>query len=175
VLYFERGKGGGFRAPHAYTRAALACISTHDLPTLRGWWTGRDISERERLGLYDAATAGLQRHERTRDRRLLLQALRRAGLAPDETAADRAGAACAELPEAILVGEHTFLARTRSRLVAVQLEDLVGMEDQANLPGTVDEHPNWRRKLTVSLEHLSQCGILGRVAGAVAAERRRVL
>jgi 4-alpha-glucanotransferase len=171
VLYFERGRGGRFRAPRSYARAALACISTHDLPTFRGWWKGRDISERERLGLTDAATAELQRHARARDRRQLLQAMRRAGLVLDETAADRKGAASVELPEAVLVGLHTFLARTPSRLVAVQLEDLVGMEEQANLPGTVDEHPNWRRKLPVSLEHLPECGMARRVTGAVAAER----
>jgi 4-alpha-glucanotransferase len=174
VLYFERGKRGAFRAPRSYARAALACISTHDLPTLSGWWKGRDISERQRLGLFDPATAELQRRERARDRRLLLQALKRAGLAHDETAADGTGEAFAELPDAVLIDMHMFLARTRSRLVAVQLEDLVGMEDQANLPGTVDEHPNWRRKLPESLEHLPQCGLLRRVAGAVAAERRRV-
>ena len=173
VLYFERDKGGRFRAPQSYARTALACTSTHDLPTLRGWWKGRDISERERLGLYDTANAELERRERGRDRQLLLQALRRAGLAPDE-AADRADGASAELPDAVLIGAHTFLARTRSRLIAIQLEDLVGMEEQANLPGTVDEHPNWRRKLSVSLEDLPQCGISRRVADAVAAERRRV-
>jgi 4-alpha-glucanotransferase len=174
VLYFERGKSGRFRAPYSYASAALACISTHDLPTLRGWWKARDISERERLGLYDGATAELQRHERARDRRLLLQALKRAGLAPVETAADRAAVAGAELPDTVLIGVHTFLARTRSRLAAVQLEDLVSMEEQANLPGTVHEHPNWRRKLPVSLERLPQCCMLRRVAGAVAAERPRV-
>jgi len=174
VLYFERSKDGRFRAPQSYARAALACISTHDLPTLRGWWKGRDISERERLGLSDAATAEPQRRERARDRRLLLEALRRAGLAPEETTGVGAGAAFAELPDAVLIGLHTYLARTRSRLVAVQLEDLVGMEDQANLPGTVDEHPNWLRKLPVSLEHLVQCEISRRVVGAVAAQRPRV-
>ncbi len=58
-------------------------------------------------------------------------------------------------------------------LVAVQLEDMVGMEEQANLPGTVDGHPNWRRKLPVSLEQLPQCGTFQRVVAAVAAERPR--
>ncbi len=174
VLYFERGKDGEFQAPHSYAREALACISTHDLPTLRGWWKGNDIAERERLGIFDATTARLQRRERARDRLRLLQALRRAGLAPDGITARGAGAAVAELPDHALVGLHAFLARTRSRLVAVQLEDLVGMEDQANLPGTVDEHPNWRRKLPVSLEELPGCGAFQRVVHAVAAERPRV-
>jgi 4-alpha-glucanotransferase len=173
VLYFERGKGGGFRAPRSYARAALACISTHDLPTLRGWWKGRDILERERLVLFDCETANLQRRERARDRRRLLQALRRA-LGPDLFAGGKGAAASAELPVEVLTGLHVFLARTPSRLVAVQLEDLVGIEEQANLPGTVVGHPNWQRKLPVTLEDLPQGGTFQRVLGAVAAERPRV-
>jgi 4-alpha-glucanotransferase len=173
VLYFERGKDGGFRAPRSYARETLACISTHDLPTLRGWWRGHDISERERLGLFDAATADLQRRARAGDRRLLLQALGRAGLLSNAIATGKAGAPPMELPDSILLGLHTFLARARSRLVAIQLEDLVGTEDQANLPGTVDGHPNWQRKLPVKLEDLPRCGNFQRVAGAVAAERPR--
>jgi 4-alpha-glucanotransferase len=173
VLYFERGKDGGFRAPGSYARATLACISTHDLPTLRGWWNARDIAERERLGHFGPETANLQRRERARDRRLLLQALRRAS-GPDPIAGGKAGAASAELPDEVLTGVHVFLARTPSRLVAVQLEDLVGMEKQANLPGTVEGHPNWRRKLPVTLEDLPEGGIFQRVVGAVAAERPRV-
>jgi 4-alpha-glucanotransferase len=102
-----------------------------------------------------------------------LQALRRAS-GPDPIAGGKAGAASAELPDEVLTGVHVFLARTPSRLVAVQLEDLVGMEKQANLPGTVEGHPNWRRKLPVTLEDLPEGGIFQRVVGAVAAERPRV-
>ena len=98
------------------------------------------------------------------------QALGRAELSCEQVA----GAISEELPDPLLIGLHTFLARTRSRLVAVQLEDLVGMEEQANLPGTVDEHPNWRRKLPVTLEDLTRCCIFQRVLGAVAAERPRL-
>jgi 4-alpha-glucanotransferase len=174
VLTFERGKDGGFLAPTSYARDTLACISTHDLPTLRGWWKGRDIAHRERLGLFDPDTATRQRRERARDRRQLLQALRRAGLVSNAIRAGRGCAAPNELPDAVLVGLHAFLARTRSRLVAVQLEDLVGMDEQANLPGTVDGHPNWRRKQPVPLEELPQSGIFQRVLGTVAAERPRV-
>jgi 4-alpha-glucanotransferase len=173
VLYFDRSKDGSFRAPRSYARETLACISTHDLPTLRGWWKGRDIEERQGLGLLDAATADLQRRERARDRRLMLRALTRAGLAPAETAAGEAIAKDADLPDPVLIGLHSFLARTRSRLIAVQLEDLVGMEEQANLPGTIDQHPNWRRKLPTTLENLPSCGTLRRIVDAIAAERPR--
>jgi 4-alpha-glucanotransferase len=169
VLYFERDKDGAFRAPGRYSPATLACVSTHDLPTVRGWWTGRDIAERERLGLFDAQTAMLQHRERARDRRELSEALRRAGLA--------SGASLAPpdvLTDAVLIDLHTFLARTRSRLVAAQLEDLVGMEEQANLPGTVDEHPNWRRKLPLTLEDLPTCETFRHVTAALSAERPRM-
>jgi 4-alpha-glucanotransferase len=174
VLYFERAKDGVFRPPAAYARETLACISTHDLPSLRGWWKGSDISERMRLRLYDVATARVPQRERARDRERLMEALRQAGLGPGAAGKANRATPPAELPEGVLIGLHAFLARTPSRLVAVQLEDLVGMEAQANLPGTVDEHPNWRRKLPVSLEELPACATFQRVVRSVAAERPRV-
>ena len=54
-------------------------------------------------------------------------------------------------PEGLPLAVHSYLARTPSRLLAVQLEDVLGVEEQANLPGTQWEYPNWRRKLPISL------------------------
>jgi 4-alpha-glucanotransferase len=174
VFYFERSEDREFREPAAYARETLACISTHDLPTLRGWWTDMDICERERLGLFDAASAKYQREERARDRVRLFRALKRADLLIGELASGLTVASVpAELSDDILIALHAFLARAPSRLVAVQIEDLIGMEAQANLPGTIDEHPNWRRKLPVSLEELSGCETFKRVVQVVSAERHR--
>ena len=138
---------------------------------LRGWWQGGDISERERLGIYDQQAARMRQQERERDRNMLLAALARAGLdpgPPDVAGFDVSGG---ELPDPVLVAVHAFLARTPSRLVTVQLEDLLGVVAQANLPGTVDEHPNWRRKLPVSLEDLAEVPSLGKVVQVLARER----
>jgi 4-alpha-glucanotransferase len=175
VFYFEREQNGWFRAPEAYARRALACLSTHDLPTLRGWWAGTDIGARERLGWYSAEQAAELRKARAGDRLLLLAALRHAGVLPDACEPLLSGGApCPEeLPAALCVAAHAMLAKTRSRLVAVQLEDLTAAEEQANLPGTVAEYPNWRRKQPLELERLAGSELFRAVTEAVSRERPR--
>jgi 4-alpha-glucanotransferase len=73
-----------------------------------------------------------------------------------------------------LVAAHALLAKTASRLVAVQLEDLAGMKEQANLPGTTNEHPNWRRKLPIDLENIVESELFRDIVGAVSRERPRL-
>ena len=82
---------------------------------------------------------------------------------------DREPVYATELGEAILA----FLARSRARLMLVQVEDIAGEEEQANLPGTSDEHPNWRRRLARRLEDILAGTELQRVAVLVNAERER--
>jgi NADPH-dependent 2,4-dienoyl-CoA reductase/sulfur reductase-like enzyme len=82
---------------------------------------------------------------------------------------DAAPVYTAELGEAILA----FLARSRARLMLVQLEDIAGEVEQANLPGTSDTHPNWRRRLSARLDDCSTGPELQRVAALVNEERRR--
>ena len=110
--------------------------------------------------------------ERRRDRHLLLDALAAEGLLPHERfgefLADDGPTYTLELGEAI----HVFLARSQARLMLVQLEDAAGEIEQANLPGTSDSHPNWRRRMSVTLEQLFAGGML-RLAALVAAARRQ--
>jgi 4-alpha-glucanotransferase len=175
VVAFERRRDGGFIPPSDYPPLAAASAATHDLPTLKGFWLGRDIAWRQRLGLYpDAAAEASEINDRKRDRWQLLDALADEGLMPHERFGEflpdaDAPVYGAALGEAILA----FLARSRSRLMLVQVEDVAGEEEQANLPGTSDAHPNWRRRLTVRLEELLAGPELHRVAALVNAERRR--
>jgi 4-alpha-glucanotransferase len=175
VLFFERGQDRSFHLPHSYERDALACISTHDLPTLRGWWEGHDLEDRGRIGLDDAAAAERYRAERAEDRRMMLEALSASGLLPGGLAAVLRGEAPvpAELTLELALALTRFLALTPCRLVAIQLEDLAGMKDRANLPGTIAEHPNWRRKLPMSLDALAGSPDFIALANAVAEERPR--
>jgi len=166
VFYFSE-REGTWMPPHAYRREAMVCASTHDLPTLKGWWVGRDIDWRERTGRATEAEAGAQRQDRTRDRGRLIDALVDAKVLSAETVAMQAAA----MPDEVLVGVHRFLARTPCRLLTVQLDDALGLAEQANLPGTVDEHPNWRRKTPVALEDLSHHALFRSVVDAVTAER----
>jgi 4-alpha-glucanotransferase len=168
VFYFT-ARGESFLPPHAYRREALVCASTHDLPTLKGWWRGRDIDWRVTTGRATEAEAEIQRAERERDRARLLRALSEAQLIRD----DAAQASAADMPDAILVAIHRFLARTPCRLFAVQLDDALGAVEQANLPGTTDEHPNWRRKTPIQIEELERHALFAEVAAAAAEGRRR--
>ena len=153
VLYFEREPDGRFRGSANYPRACLASISTHDLPTLAGFWVGRDIDWRERLGLFaDPAQAARERTERGEIRRRLLELLAAEGLLPPGV---DPGDPPAELPWDVAVALHRLLARSPAEVVVMQLEDALEQVEQANLPGTTGEHPNWRRRLDVPLERIA--------------------
>lgn len=175
VAMFERRWDGNFIPPSEYPPLAAASAATHDLATLKGFWLGRDIAWRQRLALYpDAAAESADIAERYTSRWQLLEALAREGL----IAWNRFGeflpqhgepVYSAELGEAILA----YLARSRARLMLVQVEDVAGEEEQANLPGTSDAHPNWRRRLSAELDDILDGAEMERIAALVAEERRR--
>ena len=150
---------GHFRAPDAYTEAALASFGTHDLPTWRGWRAGRDIDTREGIGLTGGEAAEHARHERWARKMALDRAI--AGASPPDTLTESHDA---------MIG---FLGAARSRLVAVQAEDLFEMETQANLPGTVIEYPNWRLRLPVAPEDWADDERLKRTAGILCRSGRQ--
>jgi 4-alpha-glucanotransferase len=153
VLLFEK-ISGRFRRPEEFERCALAAATTHDLPTLRSYWEARDIELRRRLNLYPSAEieADVVR-DRDQDRQMLLSALRDQGLNPAHPSAPLEPYT-PELGQAL----HVYLARSSTALVALQIEDLLGMIDPVNVPGTDAEYPNWRRKLTESIEDIAARG-----------------
>ncbi len=164
VLFFEQdGSTGDFLPPEAYPHLALAVVGSHDLPTLRGWWEGRDIGLKERLGLYpEPEEAGRQRAARERDRARLLAALRREGLLPEDGEPDT---------RALVRAAHAFLARSPSVLAMAQIDDLTDEADPVNVPATSDEHPNWRRRLSMTLEELASRPRFIDIAATFRAER----
>lgn len=175
VVMFERRRDGNFIAPDEYTPLAAASAATHDLASLKGFWLGRDIAWRQQLKLYpDADAEAADISDRHTARWQLLEALAREGLIAWDRVGeflprDGAPVYTAELGEAIIA----FLARSRSRLMLVQLEDVAGEAEQANLPGTTDAHPNWRRRLSAQLEDIVASPEMHRIAALVSAERRR--
>ncbi|HEV8554529.1 MAG TPA: malto-oligosyltrehalose synthase [Casimicrobiaceae bacterium] len=172
VLIFEREATGDFKPPAAYPAEALVAASTHDLPTLAGWWTDADIELRAAQGLLASeADREAQTRDRAQDRRRLLAALERAQLLPPETGTDPASHP--DLDPTLARAVQTYLAVTPSRLHVVQLEDVIGVREQANLPGTIDSHPNWRRKLPVPLERWPDDERFDALATALERERRR--
>jgi 4-alpha-glucanotransferase len=169
IFVFERGRERTFVPPARYPALAAASAATHDIATLKGFWLGTDMLWRRRLGLYpDGSAEAAERAERQRDRYLLLDALVREGLL--EPAHIREF-----LPEGgqpvytTALGEAIieFLARSRARLLLVQLEDVLSEGEQANLPGTIDLHPNWRRHLSRSIEDIERGAELRHVAAII--------
>lgn len=135
VLYFSKKPDGSYMSPEEYQEHSIASVSTHDLPTLIGFWKAKDLELRAQLGMFASEeTALMYRKQRERDKTLLLDVLLpNRGISPEIVSP-------AELTEAAL----TFLARSRSRMMAIQMEDLLLEENQANLPGTVSEYPSWK-------------------------------
>ncbi|MBI4294228.1 MAG: 4-alpha-glucanotransferase [Betaproteobacteria bacterium] len=173
VFYFERRHGGDFKSPHEYPADALVTVSTHDLPTLAGYWEGRDLSLRHALGpsTTDVVSARL-RAERSQDRARLLLALEREELLPEGAAADPVSPP--EMTPAWIRALHTYIARSPAQVLVAQLEDVLGVRDQANLPGTTSEHPNWRRRLPLALERWPEDARFIELTRSLGKERPRV-
>ena len=130
VMMFERDDDGVFRGIDYYTPNALVTFNTHDLSTYAGWRSFSDLKLKRSLGIDPGESDDARWHALT----MLSDALRRHAI-------DRHD----------LYAVANFLARTRSRLLAISLEDLLGVIDQPNIPGTVNEHPNWRQRLPVTI------------------------
>lgn len=140
VLLFQQ-HGGRFFRPDEWPRHAIATTTTHDLPTLAGWWLGRDIDWRARLDLLTPGqTEGDARQERMHERAALWKALVDAGYAQGNMPA-------AEQGIALLDAATGFMSATPVPLAMLPIEDALGLTEQPNLPGTIDTHPNWRRRL----------------------------
>lgn len=172
LFYFEKHWQGdhSFKSPWEIDRDALVAATTHDLPTLAGFWRARDISLRSDLGLFpseglrEAQTVG-----RAKDRARLLLALEREGLLPAGITADPAGVP--EMTPALALAIQRYLARSPARVLLVQAEDMLGETEQANLPGTVSGHPNWQRKLSLNLEAWTTDVRITETARVLSAER----
>ncbi|MBV7476236.1 4-alpha-glucanotransferase [Pseudomonas sp. PDM31] len=145
VLLFEQDNTH-FKPILDWPDNALATTSTHDLPTLNGWWHGRDIDWYARLGLVDASGEIEWRQHREREREGLRRALSQDPQNFREESHDET--------DQVLDASVRFLGHTRAPLVLLPLEDALGIEQQANLPGTVDIHPNWSRRLSGDSEAL---------------------
>lgn len=125
VMIFERQHDGSFKPPEHYPGNALVTFSTHDLPTFAGWMSGHDLAVKRGLSIDPGETE-----------------------AERSFARERLGAAVHKSADEVTIEDVlAFLDRTPTRLLAVAIEDLLRLREQANVPGTINEHPNWRRKL----------------------------
>lgn len=135
VMMFERDHHGNFCTSDRYAANALVTFNTHDLATFAGWRSASDLNLKRSLGM-DPGESDDARHHAWN---MLSDVLRHQAIERDDFYAVLA-----------------FLAKTKSRLLAVALEDLLGVADQPNIPGTVNEHPNWRRRLDVEISRIAE-------------------
>jgi 4-alpha-glucanotransferase len=143
LAWFEHGPGGGRRRAADYPRLALAATTTHDLPTVAGFFTGSDLEHLRDIGV--ATPGGPEQADQEGQRASLCRLLEDEGLlAPGERSV-----------EAIVAALYGFLSRTPAMLVAATLEDAVEAPDRPNVPGTIDQRPNWSLPLPVPLDDLA--------------------
>nr|WP_321463875.1 4-alpha-glucanotransferase [uncultured Cohaesibacter sp.] len=151
VLQYEKWPDGRFKHPNELREFSLASFSTHDTPTLKGFITGCDIKWRDQIRgseqpSFDALEA------RRRD----VEAL--ATLDPDMSKHGDVSF------EHLFPTIHGALANSQVAMLAVQLDDILGQEEAQNLPGTIDQHPNWRRKCVLLNEEMPDEPAFGQVA-----------
>jgi len=151
VMMFERDDHGRFRGIDYYTPNALVTFNTHDLSTYAGWRSFSDLKLKRSLGIDPGESDDARWHALT----MLSEILRQHAIDSHD-----------------LYAVAGFLARTRSRLLAISLEDLLGVIDQPNIPGTVHEHPNWRRRLPLPIDEIAAAIDVSALKRATA-ERRR--
>jgi 4-alpha-glucanotransferase len=154
VMLFERQDDGSFKPPEWYPSEALATFNTHDLPSFAGWMVSHDLDVKHDLGIDSGETHASRQQAQTQLRQSLQD--RALGFAPDDLAA-----------------VAKYLGQTPCRLVAMALDDILGDPEQINIPGTVEEHPNWRRKVPLPLDALPDNEQFRRVAEAFAQAGRK--
>lgn len=152
VFFFETAEDGGFYSPAHYPSQSMAALCTHDMPTLRGFWHCDDLKMGEELGLYPdkEQLAGLFA-SRAESKQKILDSLDWHGYLPEGVGHD---ASYVPMDLHLSEGMQMHLAASSSALLSLQLEDWLEMDKPVNIPGTVDEYPNWRRKLSTTLDDL---------------------
>lgn len=152
LFYFEKNGHGAFRRPEEYPNHALVASTTHDLPTIAGFWIGADIEARHAAGTIDEQSHREQWRSRTEEKQKMLDVLFDLGLMPPEL--PRRADAYPELTGDLHNAVIGFLALTPSQLLAINQEDITKEPSQQNLPGTTWQYPNWARKMRFTLEEL---------------------
>ena len=173
VLMFEKWENSNlFKRPNTYPPLSLSIASTHDLPTISGYWYGTDIVLKQQLNLVsaDQPASGLV-EQRNTERKLLHAALVDQQLIAQSFPLDQT--LDKEHLQTLVLAVHRFLARSASRFMLVNLDDLFLETTQLNFPGTIDEYPNWRRKLLPLVETLNESAYIHKSATEIHLERSK--
>jgi len=169
VMFFERWESGLFKRPENFPVQSIVTIATHDTATLSGWWQGIDLQWRQQLNLYPNEAAGVaDRNARAGERQNLIAALNDLQVIDMSKAPSQAPA---KMNTELSVAVQKYLAASPSHIQLIPLEDALEISQQVNIPGTIDEHPNWLQKLPVLVEDFWQVDSVNKIAQAMQTSR----
>lgn len=152
VFFFEQAKDGGFFSPSHYPEQSMATLTTHDMPTLSGFWHCDDLALGQELGVYpDPDVLAVLYDTRHENKQNILDSLHGHGAISGNISRD---VHYVGMTSELNVGMQTHMASGTSALLSLQLEDWLQMDKPVNIPGTYNEYPNWRRKLSHNLEDI---------------------
>lgn len=170
VFFFEQAPDGGFFSPAHYPEQSMSTLTTHDMPTLTGYWHCDDLALGKTLGLYpsDDVLSSLYA-SREKDKQAILDTLHGHHSVNDEIGRDVHNV---DMSKALNFGMQVHMAGGSSALLSLQLEDWLEMDKPVNIPGTFNEYPNWRRKLTRNLQDIFDDNSLNDLAANLTEARK---
>jgi 4-alpha-glucanotransferase len=172
VFFFEQAQDGGFFSPAHYPEQSMSTLTTHDMPTLTGYWHCDDLALGKELGLYPTeeilSTLYTSRHE---NKQSILDTLHGHHSVNDEVGRDVHNV---DMSKALNFGMQLHMAGGSSALLSLQLEDWLEMDKPVNIPGTFKEYPNWQRKLTRNLQDIFNDSSLNELAANLTEARLQV-
>ncbi|MGO4892397.1 4-alpha-glucanotransferase [Flavobacterium sp. W21_SRS_FM6] len=170
VFFFEQAKDGGFYSPGHYPTQSMSTLTTHDMPTLTGYWHCYDLELGKELGLYPTEEIlqelFVSRHE---NKQAILDTLHAHKSVGDEIGID---VNYVGMSTALNFGMQKHMAGGSSELLSLQLEDWLQMDKPVNIPGTFKEYPNWQRKLTRNLQGIFDDPMLNELALSLTEARK---
>jgi 4-alpha-glucanotransferase len=170
VFFFEQADDGGFFSPSHYPEQSMSTLTTHDMPTLTGYWHCDDLALGKKLGLYPTdeilSTLYTSRHE---NKQSILDTLHGHHSVNDEVGRNGHNVA---MSKALNFGMQLHMAAGSSALLSLQLEDWLEMDKPVNIPGTFNEYPNWRRKLSRNLQDIFNDSSLNNLAANLTEARQ---
>lgn len=174
VLWSERKDDNGtMKEPQEYEEKYFASVGTHDMPPLKAWWFGAEIATMKKLGLFTDEETQKAYHWREHERRLLLSALDKAGVWPQDKLRQGDYLYGENYPEGLEEAVHAYMAKTNSEVFMLMPEDVFQSMKIQNLPGTdIDKYPNWRSKQVIDVEDMAQSEALKRNIGLVKLKRK---
>ncbi|MGN1394279.1 MAG: 4-alpha-glucanotransferase [Succinivibrionaceae bacterium] len=151
IFFWEKAQDGGFISPKDYVEQAMSALSTHDMPTIVGWWNHSDLELGKSLGLYTDENVKNIGDARYADQSRILDSLHWHKVIPDNVPYD--GRNC-PITKELSEGMQIHMCKGSCALFSTQIEDWLGMDKPVNVPGTSSEYPNWRRKLSKNIDDI---------------------